>query len=268
MSDKLKEICNVKSQHVEASKAQCPLKEMDAFAQESLELYPVRPFQKALQNKADQKETALICEIKKASPSAGLIRPDFAPSALAAAYQAGGASCLSILTDEPYFQGKNEYLIEARGACTLPVLRKDFMIDPWQIAESRALGADCILLIMAALSDAQAEELHAAATHYQMDVLIESHNAEEVERALKLPTGMIGINNRNLKTLQIDLQTTDELQTLVPDDRLIICESGLKTRDDLAKMQSHEIYSFLIGETLMKQEDVTAATKAIMPLTL
>lgn len=260
MSDKLIEICNAKREQVKAERDHTSLNVIATLAENSLNENPPRPFQKAL----EAKETGLICEIKKASPSAGLIRPDFNPAELAKAYEAGGAACLSVLTDEPYFQGKNEYLIEARAACSLPVLRKDFMIDVWQVAQARALGADCILLIMAALTDEESSELHAAATHYEMDVLIESHTKEEVLRALKLPSGMIGINNRNLKTLQIDLNTTVELKKYVPDDRIVICESGLKTSEDLALMKSHGVSSFLIGETLMKQEDVTAATKAII----
>lgn len=260
MSDKLQEICDAKRAQVEVERKQTSLNVIATLAENSLNDNPPRPFQKALEGKA----TGLICEIKKASPSAGLIREDFNPAKLAKAYEAGGAACLSVLTDEPYFQGKDEYLIEARQACSLPVLRKDFMVDIWQVAQARALGADCILLIMAALTDEDAVDLHAAATHYHMDVLIESHNEEELKRALQLPSGMIGINNRNLKTLETDLNTSVELRSLVPEDRIVICESGLKTHEDLVSMQGHGINSFLIGETLMKQKDVEAATKAML----
>jgi len=263
MADKLQEICEKKKEQIKHEKEKCSLENIINLAKKSLLKNPVRPFQKSLENR----KTGLICEIKKASPSVGLIREDFNPANLAKAYEAGGASCLSVLTDEPYFQGRNEYLVEAREACALPVLRKDFMIDVWQVAQARSLGADCILLIMAVLNDKEALELHNVAIDLNMDVLIESHNEEELKRALQLPSGMIGINNRNLKTLEIDLETSIKLRSIVPNDRMIVCESGLKTRDDLILMQSHGINNFLIGETLMKQDDVEKATKAIMPPT-
>jgi len=261
MSDKLQEICESKRDHVAKMKLSCSFSEMDGRAK-SADL--PRGFAHALLAKHANNQIGLICEIKKASPSAGLIRADFDPARLACAYETGGASCLSILTDEPYFQGCNEYLVEGRAACSLPVLRKDFMIDPWQIAEARSIGADCILLIMAALSDAQASELHSAALAYNMDVLIETHNAAEIERALRLPSGLIGINNRNLKTLKIDLATTEALSPMVPTDRLLISESGIHTQDDITRLRKTGINCFLIGESLMKQDDVVAATRSLL----
>jgi len=257
MSDILEKILIDKRAHVERLKAEKPFAVVDSSANSSS---PTRGFASALRAKVSAGDVGLITEIKKASPSAGVIRSDFSPTKLADAYAAGGAACLSVLTDTPYFQGCNQDLIEARGACMLPVLRKDFMIDVWQVAEARAIGADCILLIMAALSDSRAKELHTAALDYSMDVLIEVHDRIELDRALALDTGMIGINNRNLKTLNVDLRTTEELINLIPPDRLIISESGIKTSADLARMQKHNVNCFLVGESLLKQPDVTTAT--------
>lgn len=262
MSDVLARICADKLEHVKRRKAENPLATLEQRAQGQA---APRGFHAALARAAAQDGYGLICEIKKASPSKGLIRADFEPSELARAYQAGGATCLSVLTDEPYFQGRDAYLQAARGAVPLPALRKDFMLDPYQIVESRALGADCVLLILAELSDDQAAELEATAFGLGMDVLLEVHDAAELERALRLKSPLLGINNRNLKTLSVDLQTTRTLAEHVPDDRLLISESGLHSRDDLADMQSFGAKAFLIGESLMRQDDVTAATAALRP---
>ncbi|WP_371153453.1 indole-3-glycerol phosphate synthase TrpC [Jannaschia sp. 2305UL9-9] len=223
----------------------------------------VRPFGDALRA-ATPTGYGLIAEIKKASPSKGLIRADFDPPAIAEAYALGGATCLSVLTDGPSFQGDDSYLVSAREAVDLPVLRKDFLYDPWQVAESRSLGADCILIIMASVSDAQAAELEAAATEWGMDALIEVHNQEELERASLLSSTLLGINNRDLNTFVTDLAVTRDLSRHAPEDSLLISESGLFTPEDLADMAQYGARCFLIGESLMRQDDVTDATRKLL----
>jgi len=227
-----------------------------------------RGFARALVE-ASQGGYGLIAEIKKASPSKGLIRADFDPPALARAYEDGGATCLSVLTDTPSFQGADDYLLAASAAVKLPCLRKDFLLDPWQVAESRALHADCILIIMAFVSDAQAAELEAAAIAWKMDVLVEVHDRAELDRTALLQSKLIGINNRNLHSFEVTLDTTRDLARRVAEDRLIVAESGLYTPADLADLAAYGARCFLIGEALMRQADVTAATRAILarPLT-
>jgi indole-3-glycerol phosphate synthase len=255
--DKIKEY---KLEEITADKAAMPLEELEARAHVAP---PVRPFASALFDTSIE-NYGLIAEIKKASPSKGLIRVDFEPAQLARAYADGGATCLSVLTDTPSFQGAKQFLIDAREACDLPVLRKDFMYDTYQVTEARSMGADCILIIMASVSDAQAAELEDAATHYGMDALIETHNAEELERALLLKSRMIGINNRNLNTFETSLDVTRKLSKHIPGERMIICESGLNTSDDLADMARYGARSFLIGESLMRQDDVATATRQLL----
>jgi len=261
MSSVLAEICAAKRVHIAATKAQKSLLEQENCAKSAS---PPRGFIKALSAAQAAGHYGLICEVKKASPSKGLIRADFDPVSIAKAYEVGGATCMSVLTDEPYFQGINDYLIAAREAVSLPTLRKDFMLDPYQVTEARGLGADCILLIMACLSDEQALELEAAAHDYGMDVLIEVHDGDELDRALKLKSPLIGINNRNLKTLKVDLQTTLDLVDRLPSDRIAVGESGLVTRADLDKCAEKGVNSFLIGESLMRQDNVEAATAALL----
>ncbi|MDX1726071.1 MAG: indole-3-glycerol phosphate synthase TrpC [Pseudomonas sp.] len=215
-----------------------------------------RGFARALQEQAKRKQPAVIAEIKKASPSKGVLRELFVPADIARSYQAGGATCLSVLTDEDFFQGADLYLQEARNACSLPVIRKDFMIDPYQIVESRALGADCVLLIVAALSDAQMAELAATAKAFDLDVLVEVHDGDELERALNtLDTPLVGINNRNLHTFELDLETTLDLLPRIPRDRLVVTESGILNRADVELMEISEVYAFLVGEAFMRAEN-------------
>ncbi|MGB5077143.1 MAG: indole-3-glycerol phosphate synthase TrpC [Sphingorhabdus sp.] len=258
--NKLDEICATKRLEIRNRKSTTSLSELGQMA--SVQTAP-RGFKAALDAKAAS-GFGLIAEIKKASPSKGLIREDFIPSEHAKAYEDGGAACLSVLTDAPYFQGHEDYLIAARSACSLPCLRKDFMIDPWQVTEARAIGADAILIIMAATDDVLAAELEAAAIEWGMDVLVETHDHDELSRALKLKSRMIGVNNRNLKDFSVDFSTTYELVESAPPDCTFIAESGLNTHADLLEMAKRGVRCFLVGESLMRQEDIEQATRDLL----
>ena len=258
--NKLEQICATKREEVAARKRMRSLADLDASAREQT---APRGFRSALE-RAERSGFGLIAEIKKASPSKGLIREDFHPAAHARAYAAGGAACLSVLTDAPYFQGHEDYLVEARSACELPVLRKDFMVDTWQVAEARALGADAILIIVAALDDGAMVEIEQAAVEYGMDALVEVHDHAEMERAALLQSRLIGVNNRDLRTFSTDLATTEALAPLAPEGSLLVGESGISRFEDCQRLSHAGVNSFLVGESLMRQCDVEAATRTLL----
>lgn len=260
MANKLTEICATKRDHVARRKAETSLAELEGLADAAS---PPRGFRAALDAKAAS-GYGLIAEIKKASPSKGLIRADFDPPAHARAYEAAGAACLSVLTDEPYFQGNDAYLVAARAACSLPCLRKDFMVDPWQVIEARGLGADAILIIAAALDDVQMAEIEAAAIEHAMDALVEVHDAVELDRALRLQSRLIGVNNRDLRDFSVDFARTYELVGRAPAGCTFVAESGLGSNADLDAMAGHGVRCFLVGEALMRQPDVEAATRRLL----
>ncbi len=252
MSDILEKILAVKREEITVLKK---LRSESDLLAEANARKDVRGFANALRERINAKKNAVIAEVKKASPSKGIIRENFNPAEIATSYAAHGATCLSVLTDKQFFQGSPDYLRQARAACSLPVLRKDFMIDPYQVINARAMGADCILLIVSALSDAQLKELEEASFSLGMDVLIEVHDRTELERALNLKSPLIGINNRNLRTFEVDLKNTIELINDIPNDRMLITESGIHTRDDVVRMNEHNVYGFLVGEAFMREDN-------------
>ncbi len=261
MADILDKITAYKQEEVAEAKRQLPLQVLAEYARSA---GPVRPFEDALREKISSGQPALIAEIKRASPSKGLIRENFDPPSLAKDYEAGGATCLSVLTDGPSFQGAPEYLKDARGAVKLPVLRKDFMIDPYQVVEARAWGADCILIILAQVDDVLAAELVAASRDWGMDALIEVHDELELKRALQLPSLLIGVNNRNLRTFETTLETSERLSALIESDHVVVGESGIFTHADIARLKSSGINAYLVGESLMRQSNVADATHSLL----
>lgn len=258
--DILHKILQTKQEEIAARSAGRSLESLKAAAAQAS---PVRGFVRSMKARIAAGDPAVIAEIKKASPSKGIIRPDFDPPAIAQSYAAGGAACLSVLTDTQYFQGHEDYLQAARAACELPVIRKDFIVDPYQVYEARAINADCILLIVAALEDSRMAELYALATELGMDVLVEVHDREEMERALRLDLPLVGVNNRNLRTFETSLQTTIDLLTDVPEGVLLVTESGIHTQADIALMRDHQVHAFLVGEAFMRAEDPGAALRQL-----